>query len=54
VRRWERVVIQAWHSYTLASNQFAQPGACKRRGMDEDVLSPAILTDQTKSLVGFV
>jgi hypothetical protein len=26
------------HPYTLAFNQFAQPGACKCRGMDEDVL----------------
>jgi hypothetical protein len=42
------------HPHTLAFSQPDQPGACKCRGVDEDILSPAILTDKTESLVDLV
>jgi hypothetical protein len=42
------------HPHTLAFSQPAQPGAGKRRGVDEDILSPAILPDKTESFVGLV
>jgi hypothetical protein len=42
------------HPHTLAFNQSTQSGACECRGMNEDVLSPAILPNETEPLVGFV
>ena len=45
----------------ISSPQFAsvarthhQPGACKCRRVDEDILSPVVLTDKTETLVGLV
>jgi hypothetical protein len=42
------------HPHTLAFDQSAQPGACECRGMNKDILAPAILPNETEPLVGFV
>ena len=42
------------HPHTLAFSQPAQPAASKCRGVNKQILSPVILTDETESLVGLV
>jgi hypothetical protein len=48
------LALADFHPHPLAFSQTAQPGACKCRHMDEDILSPTVLTDKTEAFVGLV